>query len=204
MHIFSNIVIPLCNIIQRNISDQIHELGECVEVNQFLKFAQLRLLTHIYTLLKNGIALSQQCPFSRASLPLEYRVPVLLFQCPIDGNIDGWPATGAKVSFQFWLSSFVSRVNTLWSLAKYIRLYSTVWGRNKMAEMFGCIFANENLRISIQILLQFDRNSANGNMSALVNSNCYLSPSNHLIQRWPRSMMPYDVTRSQWVNTGIS
>ena len=87
----------------------------------------------------------------------------------------------------------------VWPSGKYIKA-GTKWpifGRQHLK----CIFLNKNCFILIKILLKFVHMGQIANKSPLVQVLVWYhhAPNQYLDQCWPKSMMPHDITRPQWV-----
>ena len=76
-------------------------------------------------------------------------------------------------------------------------------GRHVAHDICKCIFLNEYVVILSKISLKYVHGGLNEDISALVQvmAWCRQAASHNLNQCWPRFMLPYDVMRSQWVNT---
>ena len=92
-----------------------------------------------------------------------------------------------------WPESFVERT-----------INSSPCGQNGCHfDIFKCNFMDENLCILIWISLKFVPEGPIDNKSTLVQVMAWSHrvTSHYLSQCWPRSMLPYGVTRSQWVKS---
>ena len=86
---------------------------------------------------------------------------------------------------------------------------SLAFGRfinNFKSMIFKFILQKSSLGALCEIVLRWMPQNHSNEISRLVQvmSWCQHTPSHYLIQCWPRSMLPYSITRTQWINFFIN